>query len=91
MSEPKRVVHYVNQFFGGVGGEDKADIPPRHQSGPVGPGRLLQEHLGSGASVSSGHAEQPGEYCRLACRAPLRLLASRFASQLSLSYRSRQR
>lgn len=42
-------------------------------------------------SVSSGHAEQPGEYCRLACRAPLRLLASRFASQISLSYRSRRR
>jgi hypothetical protein len=43
------------------------------------------------AAVSSGHAEQPGEYCRLACRAPLRLLASRFASQISLSYRSRRR
>jgi hypothetical protein len=43
------------------------------------------------AAVSSRHAEQLGEYCRLACRAPLRLLASRFASQISLSYRSRRR
>lgn len=51
MSDPKRVVHYVNQFFGGIGGEEKADVPPSQKSGPVGPGRLLQEHLGSDATV----------------------------------------
>lgn len=51
MSEPKRVVHYVNQFFGAIGGEEKADIGPRQQSGPVGPGRLLQQHLASDATV----------------------------------------
>lgn len=51
MPDPKRVVHYVNQFFGGIGGEEKADTPPIQKTGAVGPGRLLQEHLGSGATV----------------------------------------
>lgn len=37
-----RVVHYLNQFFGQVGGEEKADIPPFHKEGPVGPGTALQ-------------------------------------------------
>ena len=26
MSGPLRVVHYVNQFFGGIGGEDQAHV-----------------------------------------------------------------
>ncbi len=51
MPDPKRVVHYLNQFFGGIGGEEKADALPSRQTGPVGPGRLLQEHLGSSATV----------------------------------------
>jgi hypothetical protein len=41
--------------------------------------------------MSSRHAEHDGEYRRLACVASPRLRASRFASQLSDSYRSRQR
>ena len=41
--------------------------------------------------MSSRHAEHDGEYRRLACVASPRLLASRFASQFSDSYRSRQR
>ena len=41
MSDPIRVVHYVNQFFGGIGAEDKADVPPSHRAGPVGPGAAL--------------------------------------------------
>jgi glycine reductase complex component B subunit gamma len=40
-----RVVHYLNQFFGGQGGEEAADIPPRIQDGAVGPGRLLEQVL----------------------------------------------
>ncbi len=36
-----RVVHYINQFFGQVGGEAKADIRPISRSGPVGPGLAL--------------------------------------------------
>jgi betaine reductase len=36
-----RAVHYVNQFFAGLGGEDKADTPPTRLDGAVGPGRGL--------------------------------------------------
>jgi len=38
-----RIVHYVNQFFGGVGGEEKADCEPFTIQGPQGPGRLLEK------------------------------------------------
>ncbi len=41
-----RVVHYVNQFYAGLGGEDAAGLGPRVLAGPVGPGRLLQQLLG---------------------------------------------
>jgi betaine reductase len=37
-----RVVHYVNQFFGQIGGEDKAGIAPQLREGPAGPGAALQ-------------------------------------------------
>ncbi len=40
-----RVVHYLNQFFGQIGGEDKADITPFSQDGPVGPGTALEKAL----------------------------------------------
>ena len=46
-----RVVHYLNQFFGGIGGEEKADAPPQIQQGVVGPGRLLESVLPSGSKV----------------------------------------
>ena len=46
-----RVVHYVNQFFGGIGGEDKADLPPRVTEGAVGPGRAIQAALGKEGQV----------------------------------------
>jgi len=38
-----RIVHYLNQFFGGVGGEEKADCKPFTIQGPQGPGRLLEK------------------------------------------------
>ncbi len=47
----KRIVHYVNQFFAGQGGEESADAPPGALEGAVGPGRLLQTLLGEGAGV----------------------------------------
>jgi betaine reductase len=46
-----RVVHYLNQFFGGLGGEEAADLPPRIQDGAVGPGRLLEQVLENDARV----------------------------------------
>lgn len=36
------VVHYLNQFFGGLGGEEAAGLAPRRIDGPVGPGRGLE-------------------------------------------------
>lgn len=41
-----RIVHYLNQFFAGIGGEDKANTPPFARSGAIGPGRLVQQMLG---------------------------------------------
>ncbi len=40
-----RVVHYLNQFFGQIGGEEKADITPLSQAGAVGPGTALEAAL----------------------------------------------
>jgi betaine reductase len=40
-----RIVHYINQFFAGIGGEDKARVGPQVKVGPVGPGKALQEAL----------------------------------------------
>jgi glycine reductase len=52
MGRTVRVVHYINQFFAGIGGEDRADVAPSHRAGPVGPGIGLQKHLGDGATVA---------------------------------------
>lgn len=51
MPEKIRVVHYINQFFAGIGGEDKADAPPERRSGAVGPGRALQAAFGADAEI----------------------------------------
>lgn len=51
MSQKIRVVHYLNQFFGQVGGEEKASVPPSLQEGPVGPGRQLNEILAPKAEI----------------------------------------
>lgn len=48
-----RVVHYLNQFFAGIGGEDQADHPLELLPGPVGPGRLLQQRLGEAVVVAA--------------------------------------
>jgi betaine reductase len=40
-----KLVHYLNQFFVGVGGEDSAGAGPTLVEGPVGPGRRLAELL----------------------------------------------
>ncbi len=51
MAAPLRVLHYLNQFFGGIGGEEKANEPPQVREGPVGPGRALQQALGANGAV----------------------------------------
>ena len=46
-----RVVHYLNQFFGGLGGEEKAGAPLVSHEGAIGPGKLLEPMLGADARV----------------------------------------
>lgn len=46
-----RVIHYINQFFGGIGGEDKADAPPQTREGVVGPGMAFKAALGTEAEI----------------------------------------
>ncbi len=51
MADPLRVVHYLNQFFGGIGGEDKASVKPQQRVGAVGPGVVLARALGDRGQV----------------------------------------
>jgi glycine reductase len=52
MAENKlRAVHYLNQFFGGLGGEEKADTEPLIIEGATGPGRAIQNILGERGQV----------------------------------------
>jgi glycine reductase len=46
-----RVVYYLNQFFGGLGGEEKAGSGLEARDEAVGPGKLLQQLLGTDAKV----------------------------------------
>lgn len=41
-----KVVHYINNFFSNIGGEEKANIPPEVREGAVGPGLALEKALG---------------------------------------------
>lgn len=43
--ETKRIVLYINQFFGQIGGEDMAHIEPQSSEKPVGPGVGLSNLL----------------------------------------------
>src|SRR5215467_1814146 len=47
MIQPVRVVHYVNQFFGGLGGEEMAHVGISLANGVVGASRALQQALGT--------------------------------------------
>ena len=33
----KKAILYINQFFGQIGGEDKADVAPEIHEGKIGP------------------------------------------------------
>jgi len=46
-----KVVHYINQFFAGIGGEEKADIPPEIREGVVGPGMALNNAFNGEAEI----------------------------------------
>ena len=49
--EKVRIIHFMNQFFAGIGGEDKADVPVDFREGALGPGRRLQTLLGDSAKI----------------------------------------
>lgn len=46
-----RVVHYINQFFANIGGEEKADYQPELREGIVGPGLALSQAWGEEAEI----------------------------------------
>jgi glycine reductase len=51
MNQKIRVVHYLNQFFAQIGGEEKGDVGPGVKEGPIGPGRALQQALGEQGDI----------------------------------------
>lgn len=46
-----KIVHYINQFFAGIGGEEKADFKPEVREGILGPGLALKAAFGSEAEI----------------------------------------
>jgi len=46
-----KVVHYINQFFAGIGGEEFADHKPEVRDGAVGPGMALAAAFGDKAEI----------------------------------------
>ena len=51
MATPLRIIHYLNAFFGGLGGEAEGHAAPSLHLGSVGPGRLLEQELGDQGEV----------------------------------------
>lgn len=49
----KRIVHYINQFYAGIGGEDKADTKPFKEDGVKGPGVGLNDAIKNGEIVGT--------------------------------------
>lgn len=48
-----KIVHYLNQFFGGIGGEDTADFKPEVREAIIGPGQALASALGEDYEIVS--------------------------------------
>ncbi|KRM94710.1 glycine reductase complex selenoprotein B [Loigolactobacillus rennini DSM 20253] len=51
MTKKFRLVHYINQFYAGIGGEDKADVKPFAKDGVVGPGMAFKNALGDDSEI----------------------------------------
>jgi glycine reductase complex component B subunit gamma len=47
-----RIIHYLNQFFGGIGAEEQAGVPVQFRDGAVGPGKLLEQLFGAGTEIA---------------------------------------
>jgi len=48
-----RIIHYLNQFFGQIGGEDKAYQTPLYEEEPIGPGRFLDAEINNGTIIGT--------------------------------------
>lgn len=48
-----RYVHYINQFFANIGGEEKADYQPELRKGVVGPGLAFSQAFGDEAEITA--------------------------------------
>ena len=46
-----KVVCFLNQFFGQIGGEDMADVGVSYKETPIGPAILIDQELGEEADV----------------------------------------
>jgi glycine reductase len=44
-------VHYINQFYAGIGGEEKADVTPEIREDVVGPGLAFKAAFGTDAEI----------------------------------------
>jgi glycine reductase complex component B subunit gamma len=85
-----RAVHYLNQFFAGIGGEEAAGRPPARRDGPVGPGRRLQSLLGNAVEIittvhcgddhAAAHPEAAAAILELAGEADLLIAGPAFTS-----------
>lgn len=49
----RKLVCYVNQFYGGIGGENEANYEPELRAGAVGPGMQLQTLLGGDIEIAA--------------------------------------
>ena len=48
-----KIVHYLNQFFGGIGGEEKAGFEPEVKKEKIGPGLALVQSLGEDYDIAA--------------------------------------
>lgn len=68
-----KIVHYINQFYAGIGGEDKADHKPEFREGFVGPGIQIEKLFqGEGKVIGTvicgdGYYGENTEEARKAC------------------------
>ena len=46
-----RVVHYINQFFANIGGEEMAHVPPEKREGLIGPGLAFNQAWNGEAEI----------------------------------------
>ncbi len=53
MATPLRILHYINAFFGGLGGEEEALAPMSFHPDAIGPGRLLEQALAGQGEVAA--------------------------------------